>query len=235
MVLRTACRAAAIVLLVGIAATLPAYGQTLRIAMTAADIPTTSGIPNNGGEGYRFLGFPAFDGLIDWDFTHPDKIADLTPGLATSWQIDEGDRTRWLFTLRKGVVFHDGTPMTADAIIWNLQRLFDEKSPQYDPPASAIVRSFVNVLDRFEKVDDETIAIYTKVPFSFFPYMVPTMLMVSPTQWEKVGRSWVAFAKEPAGTGPFRITKVVTGQFVEMTRNEAYWDKAGSRNWPSWW
>ena len=226
MVLRTACRAAAIVLLVGIAVAIPAYGQTLRIAMTAADIPTTSGIPNNGGEGYRFLGFPAFDGLIDWDFTHPDKIADLTPGLATSWQIDEGDRTRWLFTLRKGVVFHDGTQMTADAIIWNLQRLFDEKSPQYDPPASAIVRSFVNVLDRFEKVDDETIAIYTKVPFSFFPYMVPTMLMVSPTQWEKVGRSWVAFAKEPAGTGPFRITKVVTGQFVEMTRNEAYWDKA---------
>jgi ABC-type transport system substrate-binding protein len=56
--------------------------------------------------------------------------------------------------------------------------------------------------------------------------MVPTMLMVSPTQWEKVGRSWVAFAKEPAGTGPFRITKVVTGQFVEMSRNEAYWDKA---------
>ena len=44
--------------------------------------------PNNGGEGYRFLGFPAFDGLIDWDFTHPNEIAGLTPGLATAWKID---------------------------------------------------------------------------------------------------------------------------------------------------
>jgi ABC-type transport system substrate-binding protein len=211
--------------LLGTAAAGPAFSQTLRIAMTAADIPTTAGIPNNGGEGFRFLGFPAFDGLINWDFTHPDKIADLTPGLATSWQIDEGDRTRWLFTLRAGVKFHDGTPVTADAIIWNLQRLFDDKSRQYDPPASAIVRSFVNTLDRFEKVDDETIAIYTKIPFSLFPYMVPSILIVSPTQWEKLGRSWVAFAKDPAGTGPFQITKVVTGQFVEMSRNEAYWDK----------
>ena len=225
MTLKIASIAVAIAVLLGIDAAAPAAAQTLRIAMTAADIPTTTGIPNNGGEGYRFLGFPAFDGLIDWDFTHPDKIAELTPGLATSWQIDEVDRTRWLFTLRKGVLFHDGTPLTVDAVIWNLQRLFDERSPQYDPPASAIVRSFVNMLDRFEKVDSDTIAIYTKVPFSFFPYMVPNILMVSPTQWDKVGRSWVAFGKEPAGTGPFRITKVVTGQFVEMSRNEGYWDK----------
>jgi ABC-type transport system substrate-binding protein len=181
---RTTRGAVAIATLLGIAVSIPAFGQTLRIAMTAADIPTTSGIPNNGGEGYRFLGFPAFDGLINWDFTRPDKIAGLTPGLATSWQIDEGDRTRWLFTLRANVKFHDGTPLTADAVIWNLQRLFDEKSPQYDPPASAIVRSSANMVDRFEKVDDTTVAIYTKVPFSFFPYMVPGMLMVSPAQWE---------------------------------------------------
>ena len=61
------------------------------------------------------------------------------------------------------------------------------KSPQFDVPASAIVRSFVNMLDRYQKIDDRTIAIYTKSPFSFFPYMVPTMLMVSPMQWEKAG------------------------------------------------
>jgi hypothetical protein len=51
------------------------------------------------------------------------------------------------------------------------------------------VRSFVNMLDHYYKIDDRTIAIYTKSPFSFFPYMVPTMLMVSPAQWEKAGRS----------------------------------------------
>ncbi len=212
-------------LLLGAAVSLPSFGQTLRVAMTASDIPTTSGIPNNGGEGFRFLGFPAFDGLIDWDYTRPDQIAGLTPGLAASWKIDDSDHTRWVFSLREGVKFHDGSEVTADAVIWNLDRLYNEKSLQFDAPASAIVRSFVNMLDRYQKIDDRTIAIYTKSPFSFFPYMVPTMLMVSPTQWEKAGRSWTEFAKAPSGTGPFRITKVVPGQSVEMSRNEAYWDK----------
>jgi peptide/nickel transport system substrate-binding protein len=203
----------------------PSFGQTLRIAMTASDTPTTTGIPNNGGEGFRFCGFPAFDGLIDWDFTHPERIASLTPGLASEWKIDDNDHTRWIFTLRDGVKFHDGTDVTVDALLWNLQRFFDDKSPQFDAAASAIVRSFVNMVDRWQKIDERHLAIYTKAPFSFFPYMVPTMLIVSPAQWEKTGRNWAKFGKSPAGTGPFKITKVVPGQSVEMTRNEGYWDK----------
>ena len=106
----------AIALLLATLATLPSYGQTLRIAMTASDIPTTTGIPNNGGEGFRFLGFPAFDGLIDWNFTKPDQIAGLTPGLAVSWKIDESDHTRWVFLLRDGVKFHDGSAVNADFV-----------------------------------------------------------------------------------------------------------------------
>jgi ABC-type transport system substrate-binding protein len=204
----------------------PSSAQTLRVAMTASDTPTTTGIPNNGGEGFRFCGFPAFDGLIDWDFTHPEQIAGLTPGLASEWKIDNSDHTRWVFTLRDGVKFHDGTDVTVDAVMWNLQRFFDDKSPQFDAAASAIVRSFVNMADRWQKIDERHFAIYTKAPFSFFPYMVPTMLIVSPTQWEKVGRNWAEFGKAPAGTGPFKITKVVSGQSVEMSRNEGYWDKA---------
>jgi peptide/nickel transport system substrate-binding protein len=223
--LRARLPALAATLLLTMANALPSSGQTLRIAMTASDTPTTTGIPNNGGEGYRFLGFPAFDGLVDWDFTHPERIAGITPGLASGWKIDDNDRTRWIFTLRDGVKFHDGTPVTVDAVIWNLQRLYDEKSPQFDAPASAIVRSFVNMLDRWEKIDDRSLAIYTKSPFSFFPYMIPTLLIVSPTRWEKSGRSWAEFGKAPAGTGPFRITKVVPGQLVEMSRNEDYWDQ----------
>ncbi len=211
--------------LLNVAAILPSSAQTLRIAMTASDTPTTTGIPNNGGEGYRFLGFPAFDGLIDWDFTHPDKIAGLTPGLATEWKVDDNDHTRWVFTIRDGVKFHDGTDVTIDAIIWNMQRFYDEKSPQFDAPASAIVRSFVNMVDRWERIDDTHLAIYTKTPFSFFPYMVPNILMVSPTAWEKAGKNWAEFGKAPAGTGPFKITKVVPTQYVEMSRNENYWDK----------
>ena len=61
--------------------------------MTAADLPTTHGIPNNGGEGFRFLGYPAYDSIVNWDFTHTDKLADIAPGLFTAWHADETNPT----------------------------------------------------------------------------------------------------------------------------------------------
>jgi peptide/nickel transport system substrate-binding protein len=57
--------------------------QTLRIAMTTSDLPTTGGIPDNGSEGGRFTGYTMYDALVNWDFTHTGTFADLTPGLAT--------------------------------------------------------------------------------------------------------------------------------------------------------
>lgn len=202
----------------------PAYSQTLRVAMTAADLPTVTGIPNNGGEGFRFLGYPAYDSIINWDFKHTDQLADIKPGLFTEWHIDPANPLRWIFKVRQGVKFHDGSPFNLDAVLWNLQRIYDNKSPQYDAPAAPIVRSAVSMLDTWEKIDDDTMAITTKFPFSFFPYLLTRILIASPTQWDK-GKSWPEFAKAPSGTGPFRITKVTPGQSVEMTRNEDYWDK----------
>ena len=199
--------------------------KVMRVGMTASDIPTTGGIPNNGGEGFRFLGYPAYDALINWDFKHTDQTADVTPGLATSWEVDEVDRTRWIFHLRKGVKFHDGTDFNADAVVFTLGRIYDDKSPQFDAQASPIVRSIVSMLKGWEKLDDYTVAINTTVPFSHFPYLVPRILIVSPTAWEKAGHNWTEFAKAPVGTGPFKITKVTPRVSVEMARNSDYWDK----------
>ena len=66
----------------------------------------------------------------------------------------------------------------------------------------------------------------TKYPFSFLPWLLTRVLMASPARWEAVGGKWSEFSKKPAGTGPFKITSVVLGQYVEMARNEDYWDKA---------
>jgi peptide/nickel transport system substrate-binding protein len=202
-----------------------APNQVLRIAMTAADLPTVTGIPNNGGEGYRFLGYPAYDGVINWDYTHVDQTADATPGLFESWTVDPGNPTRWIFTLRGGVAFHDGSPLSIDDIVWNLRRIWDQASPQYDPTGSPIIRATVTMLDRWEPIDEGKIAIYTKSPFSFFHYLLCNFLIASPRQWEKMGNSWTGFAKAPSGTGPFKITRVLPGQYAEMTRNENYWNK----------
>jgi peptide/nickel transport system substrate-binding protein len=203
-----------------------AGGGTLRIAMTAADLPSAHGIPNNGFEGYRFLGYPPYDALVNWDLRHnPDKPAGITPGLFTAWKPDETNPLRWIFTVRQGVKFHDGSDFNADAVIWNLQRIYDEKSPHYDAPAAPIVKAAVSMVDSYQKVDDTTIVLTTKYPFSFLPYLLTRVLMVSPARFDAVGKSWPEFGKKPSGTGPFKITRVVPGQYIEMVRNDDYWDK----------
>ena len=205
----------------------PASAETiLRIAMTAADIPTTTGMPNNGFEGMRFLGYPTFEGLILWDLTRTDRLATLRPGLAESW--DEGaDKKTWTFHLRQGVTFHDGTPFDADAVIWNLDRYFNKDSPQYELAGAGITRARVPVMGTYRKVDDHTVTITTKAPASYFPYMVVYILFTSPDSFVKAGHDWAKVATLPAaGTGPFKITKVVPREAVEMARWDGYWDKA---------
>jgi ABC-type transport system substrate-binding protein len=97
-------------------------GGTLRIGMTASDVPTTTGAPDNGFEGMRFFGYPVFEGLVLWDLTHADRPATIRPGLAESWEQDKNDKAKWIFHLRHGVKFHDGSDFDADAAIWNFDR-----------------------------------------------------------------------------------------------------------------
>src|SRR5881275_1037429 len=108
----------------------PAFAQgTLRIGMTAADIPQTTGQPDQGFEGFRFAGYTIYDALVNWDLSKADTLADIKPGLATEWKADPANPKKWTFKLRQGVKFHDGTDFTADAVIWNLEKLLNDKSP----------------------------------------------------------------------------------------------------------
>lgn len=198
--------------------------QTLRIGMTASAVPTTTGQPTEGFEGLRFAGYPVFESLTMWDLRQTDRPPQLIPWLATSWTTDPTDRKKWIFTLRKGVKFHDGTDFNADAVVFNLARLFDEKSPQYDQDAAPQARTAVFLMDRWEKVDDYTVAIWAKDVATYFPEMLTSILYASPTQWEKSGRSWAAFGEHPAGTGAFRITHVDQSS-IEMERNPDYWNQ----------
>lgn len=198
---------------------------TLRIAMTAADVPTTTGMPNNGYEGMRFLGFPIFEGLVLWDLSSADKVADIKPGLAESWTQSKDDPTKWTFNLRKGVKFHDGSDFNADAVIWNLERYYDPKAPQAETQGSAIVRGRVPNVKSWKKIDDSTVEITTDVPLSYFPYLASLVLFASPTQFEKVGSDWAKFASAPAGTGPFKITDFQPRVSVTLEKNASYWDK----------
>ncbi len=198
---------------------------TLRIAMTASDIPRTNGIPTGGFEGLRFTGYPIYDALVQWDLSRADVKADITPGLATEWSVDPNDKTKWTFKLRKGVKFHDGSDFNADAVLWNFDRVFNDKAPQYDPAGAALGRARLGIMKSARKIDDFTVEITTKRPSSIFPYMITYFLFASPAQFEKVGSNWDTFQKQPAGTGPFKVVGYQPRVSVTLAKNAGYWDK----------
>jgi ABC-type transport system substrate-binding protein len=212
----------------GAVASGPAFAQgTLRIAMTASDIPLSTGQTDNGGEGMRFMGYTVYDSLIEWDLSKPaDQPSGLSPGLATQWKVDDADKTRWVFTLRQGVKFHDGSDFKADTVIWKIEKLLNDKSPQYDTKQSAQGRSRIPSVASYKALDDYTVEIRTKTPDAFLPYQISWVMMSSPAQWEKVGEDWNKFAQTPSGTGPWKVAAFVPQTRAELVPNKDYWDKA---------
>jgi peptide/nickel transport system substrate-binding protein len=213
------------VVLVG-AGTARAAG-TLTVGMTAGDLPITTGNPDQGFEGYRFVGYNLHDALALWDLSGAgEKAPDIKPGLATEWHIDEANDKRWIFTLRQGVKWHDGCPFTADDVVWNFGYSGDEKAPQFNPAQFAQARAYLGTYAGVEKIDDHTVAFTTKVPDALFPYMMSFVMMVSPCRAKEVKYNWTEYALHPSGTGPYKFDKMVAHQRLEFVPNAEYWDKA---------
>ena len=200
-------------------------GGVLRIGMTAADIPYTPGQPDQGGEGFRFIGYQLYDALINWDLSQGDHLPNLVPGLAESWEVSKEDNTRWLFHLRRGVKFHDGTEFNADAVVWNMERIRNKEAPQFDSKQATFVEFSIPLLKSWRKLDDYTVEFTTIRPTSFVPYQVCFILFSSPTQWEKMGRDWSKVAMHPAGTGPFRLTRLMPRERADLEPFPDYWNK----------
>ncbi len=205
----------------------PAYAaeKVLRVAMTSADIPLTTGQASQGSEGVRFMGMTAYDGLVNWDLSHADRPARLRPALANSWQVDAADKTKWTFRLRDDVKFHDGSAFDANAVVWNFDKLITSTAPQFDSAQAAQAATWSGVLASYRVIDPVTVEIVTKQPDANLPYELVNILMSSPARWEAMGRDWTKVAMQPSGTGPWAVDKVVPRERVEFVRNAAYWDK----------
>lgn len=162
-----ACAALAVLVLASPAAL--AQEKTLRIAMTAADIPRTLGQPDQGFEGNRFTGIPIYDALTQWDLSKADAPSVLIPGVATAWAVDAKDKTKWVFKLRPGVKFHDGSAFNADAVVWNVQKVLDKDAPQFDPSQVGVTASRMPTLRSARKIDDMTVELTTSEPDAFLP------------------------------------------------------------------
>lgn len=195
-------------------------GGTLRIAMSAGNIPIPDQFLTEGGEGIRFVGVNVYDGLLNWDTAQGDHPPAPIPGLAESWEVADDDLT-WTFHLRQGVKFHDGTDFNADAVVFALDRILNPDFEYYQQSQAASGAGTTAQIASYEKVDDYTVQIVTKKPWAFFIYDAAQLRMPSPTAIQTYGSD--EYAKHPVGTGPFKVDVYTEGQVMELVRNEDYW------------
>jgi peptide/nickel transport system substrate-binding protein len=134
----------------------------------------------------------------------------VIPGLAESWDISE-DGLTYTFNLREGVTFHDGSAMTAEDVVFSLDRARAEDSTNAQKPLFAGIESV-------EAVDDTTVVVTLTAPDGAFPFKMAwgDAVIVDPASAE-------TNATNPVGTGPFRFSEWVQGDRVEIVRNDDYW------------
>jgi peptide/nickel transport system substrate-binding protein len=195
-------------------------GGTLTIAMSAANIPFPSTPPNQGYEGYRFVGNNIYDGLTRLNLDQGETLPTPQPGLAESWTMADDLRT-YTFKLRQGVKFHDGTDFDADAVLFQLSRLKDPDFEYYSTNDAATASATVRYIDTWKKTDDHTVVITTTQKYAWLQWDALSIFFPSPTVVKKVGND--KYNASASGTGPFSMTKYVDGEVMELTRNDAYW------------
>jgi peptide/nickel transport system substrate-binding protein len=210
-----------------------AQDKILRIGMTAADIPRTLGQPDQGFEGNRFTGMTIYDGLTAWDLSKEDEASVVIPNLATSWAVNPDDTTKWVFNLRDDVTFHDGSAFNAEAVVWNVQKVLDESAPHFDASQVGVTASRMPTLRSARVIDEFTVELTTSEPDSFLPINLTNLFMASPAHWQakfdetgNAEEAWAAFAADPSGTGPFRVTSFVPRERLELAPNTNYWNPA---------
>jgi peptide/nickel transport system substrate-binding protein len=139
--------------------------------------------------------------------------SDVVPSLAQSWTISRDGKT-YTFHLRPGVKFSDGTPLTADDVVFSLERAFN-------PKLDAYAFLFVPVKS-MKALNSSTVQIKLAHPYAPFLQNLNVFpaSIVSKAAYQANPK---AFAEKPIGSGPFALKQFVKGQFTHLVRNTHYW------------
>ncbi len=207
--IRRAVLHASLALLTLIATVASARAESLSIGLSS-DVTSIDPQWNNSGPNVS-LSTHLFEPL-----TLTDRNGRLIPGLAVSWRAV--DPLTWEFKLRPGVKFHDGSDLTADDVVFSIER---PKTLQGSPASFA---SFVRPIVEVVAVDKTTVRIKTAAPQVLVPYDLNSIFIVSKKATMAAGSSAdFDSGKSAIGTGPFKLVSFKRGDRIELARNDAYW------------
>lgn len=171
---------------------------------------------------YTQIAFNIFETLIQYDWDSGKYL----PALAISWEKSE-DGLAWIFHLRPGVKFHDGSALDALAVKKSFNRQIDSSCLFYQENITDTYGKFaLNMIEKINIIDELTIQFKLKFPCSFFldniasPYFTS---IVSPTALKKYGNQ---FGLNPCGTGPFKLRQWKQGKSIVLEKFNKYWGKS---------
>ena len=198
---------------------------TLRVGMTAAAVPLSNGVPDQGAEGHRFMGITLYDQLAMWDLTKFDTPVDIRPGLATAWRVDPNNDKRWIITIRQGLKFHDGKTLTAEDVVFSYDRALKNDAPHYDPRAAAQARIRMPTITAWSAEGPDTFIIETRIPDSLVPFGMTWIGITHKGAWEAAGQNWDNYMLRPIGTGAYKCEVFSVRERAVLARHAEYWDQ----------
>ncbi len=202
--------------LLTLASSLLANAQTIRIANQGDALSLD---PHSLNESLQL----STDANVYDTLVGRNKDLTVAPLLATSWK--QTSPTVWRFELRKGVKFHDGTPFTADDVLFSFARAAGEGSD---------MKSNTTDIKEVRKDGDFAIEIETKGPFPILPDVI-TQLMIMSKKWCEDNKATLPVDRRKGientasfkanGTGPYRVRERQPNVRTVFTRNPTYWGK----------
>jgi peptide/nickel transport system substrate-binding protein len=189
-----------------------AQGTAKRGGILRISAPTnpSSLDPATGGAGsdHAFL-FTMYDTLTEWEF----ETLKPKPGLAESWKFT--DPTTFVLNIRPGVTFHDGTPLDAEAVRFNLER--NKSDPKSNIKADLASMASVEVTGPMQ------VTMKLNTPDAALPGILSDRagMMVSPTALKASAGG--NLARTPVGAGAYAFVSWADGERIVVKRNEKYW------------
>lgn len=169
--------------------------------------------------------YNVFDTLIDKN--HDTLDAEWQPALATEWNLV--DPKTMELKLREGVTFQNGEAMTADDVVFSLNRMYQATFPPYVVRARDRLANFVKA----EKVDDLTVRVSVEKEEPLWETLLNLQqVMIIPEDYTKgltgdpevaEDDDFEAFSLAPVGTGPYRVAEFIPGERVVYERFDGFW------------